>query len=171
MNKGFPITEKRCRHCGETKPISEFYSGYTTSDGHGSWCKKCVYSASSIHNAIKYDEDPEYRTRHISRVVERAKERKTTDSEFRKRQNKYTADSRKKRKESDPEYYEASKAKVNARYKKRMQNPVYRIIRAAWMNVVNNRRRARQAGNGGSHTAKEWEKVKQNPAGFTSSTN
>ena len=37
-------TEKRCPHCGETKPASEFY--YTGRGRLYSWCKVCVRSDS-----------------------------------------------------------------------------------------------------------------------------
>jgi superfamily II helicase len=32
---------KVCRHCGQEKPISEFYPSKKTKDGHDSWCKEC----------------------------------------------------------------------------------------------------------------------------------
>jgi hypothetical protein len=32
--------EKECRHCRQTKPVSEFYFG-TSADNLHSWCKAC----------------------------------------------------------------------------------------------------------------------------------
>jgi hypothetical protein len=33
---------KRCKMCGEEKPLSEFYGNYKTKDGRLSWCKPCT---------------------------------------------------------------------------------------------------------------------------------
>lgn len=38
---------KVCSKCGEVKPITDFYKDKKASDGHQSWCKRCV----SIDNA------------------------------------------------------------------------------------------------------------------------
>jgi hypothetical protein len=36
-----PVTEKRCRRCGETKPASDFYREKRASDGLKTECKEC----------------------------------------------------------------------------------------------------------------------------------
>lgn len=46
---------KKCKHCGATKPINEFYAGYRTQDGHGGKCKKCI----SAINADRYKLNPD----------------------------------------------------------------------------------------------------------------
>ena len=33
---------KTCSKCGETKPLTDFYKDKNASDGHQSWCKRCV---------------------------------------------------------------------------------------------------------------------------------
>ena len=33
---------KTCSKCGETKPLTDFYKDKSASDGHQSWCKRCV---------------------------------------------------------------------------------------------------------------------------------
>lgn len=35
------VVSKRCRICGEYKPIDEFYKNHTHKDGHGDECKPC----------------------------------------------------------------------------------------------------------------------------------
>ena len=40
---------KTCSHCGETKPLSDFYKDKKATDGHQSWCKRCV----SLDNAAR----------------------------------------------------------------------------------------------------------------------
>lgn len=35
------ITEKRCCHCHEIKPISDFNKHSKNKDGYQSWCKSC----------------------------------------------------------------------------------------------------------------------------------
>lgn len=41
------IEEKRCRDCGETKPVSEFWRWAQAKDGYGVYCRRC----GSIRNA------------------------------------------------------------------------------------------------------------------------
>ena len=36
------ITEKACVHCGQVKPVGEFYRKTATPDGYQPWCKSCV---------------------------------------------------------------------------------------------------------------------------------
>lgn len=36
-----PITEKRCRHCRQTKARSDFPASTIVSDGVSSWCRSC----------------------------------------------------------------------------------------------------------------------------------
>ena len=40
---------KTCSHCGETKPLADFYKDKKATDGHQSWCKRCV----SLDNAAR----------------------------------------------------------------------------------------------------------------------
>lgn len=35
------MVSKRCRICGEYKPIEEFYKNHTHKDGHGNECRVC----------------------------------------------------------------------------------------------------------------------------------
>lgn len=42
-----PAQNKVCSKCGETKPLTDFYKDKKASDGHQSWCKRCV----SVDNA------------------------------------------------------------------------------------------------------------------------
>lgn len=35
---------KKCAHCGQEKPVSEFYKDKHTKDGLQSWCKQCSNS-------------------------------------------------------------------------------------------------------------------------------
>lgn len=43
---------KVCSKCGETKPLTDFYKDKKASDGHQSWCKRCV-SADNAQRARK----------------------------------------------------------------------------------------------------------------------
>lgn len=43
-------TEKRCRRCGETKPLSEFSASSKKLDGAHSYCKPCVARAARAYN-------------------------------------------------------------------------------------------------------------------------
>lgn len=52
---------KRCTKCGETKPLSKFYSHKNTKDGRSVWCKEChktkyreyAKTASGVYTNIK----------------------------------------------------------------------------------------------------------------------
>jgi len=37
-----PPTDKRCPHCGETKPLEAFHRASHTTDGRQGWCASCV---------------------------------------------------------------------------------------------------------------------------------
>ena len=52
---------KRCKVCGEVKPLSEFYAAKGMKDGRRSDCKSCNLAAKKV----RYDADPQ---RHIDRV-------------------------------------------------------------------------------------------------------
>ena len=41
---------KRCRHCGEEKPIDQFYVRHEMADGHSSWCKQCTIEHAQERN-------------------------------------------------------------------------------------------------------------------------
>ena len=50
---------KTCAHCGQEKPVSEFYKDKHTKDGLQSWCKQCsnARSNSSRRKPVKGDLD------------------------------------------------------------------------------------------------------------------
>lgn len=43
---------KRCRKCGETRPVSEFYTEPRHRDGLFSWCKGCAVKAACERQAL-----------------------------------------------------------------------------------------------------------------------
>ena len=55
---------KRCRICGETKPVSEFYAMKGMRDGHRNECKVCNLA----ERAAKYAADPLMQSRARDRV-------------------------------------------------------------------------------------------------------
>ena len=56
------VVSKRCRICGEYKPIEEFYLNKTHKDGHGDECKPChnqkIMEAGRRRRAAQKDEKP-----------------------------------------------------------------------------------------------------------------
>ena len=50
------VTEKRCRDCGEKKPLGEFYRQPSTNDGHMGRCKVCTRARVAAHRAAHLDE-------------------------------------------------------------------------------------------------------------------
>jgi hypothetical protein len=43
------LSQKACKTCGETKPLSEYYTNAQMADGHGSSCKLCVRKRNGAH--------------------------------------------------------------------------------------------------------------------------
>lgn len=48
---------KRCKRCGETKPLDEFHLDRSRPDQHQNWCKACA----SEYNRKRYEENSERR--------------------------------------------------------------------------------------------------------------
>jgi len=56
MDKGIDMETKRCRKCGQVKPIEEFSKdSRRKKDGRGSWCKACMAVANTAYRKA----DPE----------------------------------------------------------------------------------------------------------------
>jgi hypothetical protein len=53
------VTEKCCRRCGQTRPLSEFCRDKRSTDGHGQRCRACRTKGS----AERFRRDPEARAR------------------------------------------------------------------------------------------------------------
>lgn len=60
---------KRCAHCGQDKPMTEFYRDKHTRDGLQSWCKECSNSRSGNRRAKVADIDWEQRRYEIARTI------------------------------------------------------------------------------------------------------
>lgn len=60
---------KRCAHCGQEKPVTEFYKDSHTRDGLQSWCKECSNSRSGNRRAIVSEINWEYRRYEIARTI------------------------------------------------------------------------------------------------------
>ncbi len=73
MNGGY----KRCARCGAEKPLGEFYSDPTHTDGLQSRCKACRLET----NKARYQQDPNYRLR----VLLAQKKAYRSDPDFRRR--------------------------------------------------------------------------------------
>ena len=60
---------KHCAHCGQEKPVTEFYRDSHTKDGLQSWCKECSNSRSGNRRAIVADINWEHRRYEIARTI------------------------------------------------------------------------------------------------------
>ena len=60
---------KRCAHCGQEKPVTEFYKDSHTRDGLQSWCKECSNSRSGNRRAIVSEINWEHRRYEIARTI------------------------------------------------------------------------------------------------------
>ena len=49
------MVEKKCFKCGETKPLSAFYTHPRTADGHLNKCKECCKAYARAHDTTEYD--------------------------------------------------------------------------------------------------------------------
>lgn len=74
---------KRCSHCGEELPESEFYRNKTRRDGLDSYCKYCrkensmkYTEAGQERHAKRMKEDPEYRKKILEYYREYNEKRK-----------------------------------------------------------------------------------------------
>lgn len=64
------VQTKTCICCGETKPIEEFYRDKKASDGHQSYCKRCL-NLKSAENARKARAEKRAAAKEIKNVVVR----------------------------------------------------------------------------------------------------
>lgn len=103
---------KTCTRCKEEKPLSEFHKDSNKKDGHGKWCKICVYIYRQENKEKIKAKEKEWYQNNKDRVNARENTPK------RKQQKK---DAVKRLKERDPEYF--------ARYNrnKRATDPNYKI--------------------------------------------
>ena len=60
---------KHCAHCGQDKPVTEFYRDNHTKDGLQSWCKECSNSRSGNRRVKVADIDWEQRRYEIARTI------------------------------------------------------------------------------------------------------
>lgn len=69
------MNDKRCRVCGESKPLSEFSKNTGARDGHRNECKPCIAAASRRYYAENRDRVGEavreYRVRHPEEIRNR----------------------------------------------------------------------------------------------------
>ena len=71
--------EKPCNHCGDTKPLSEFYKNKNNKSGIDSWCKACRRKYKRQHRARNYE-----RILHRTRELYRAKRDGVEPSELKR---------------------------------------------------------------------------------------
>lgn len=64
------MTEKRCRRCGETKPVAAFRPNLRMRDGLGSWCRACAVERTRQWRAEKREEILRRRREHYRQHVE-----------------------------------------------------------------------------------------------------
>jgi 5-methylcytosine-specific restriction endonuclease McrA len=155
---------KQCSNCGITKPLSEFYKDKNKKDGISPWCIncKCAYSRKyHTENREKANErSREYYTANQERLMERSREYYASNQKRAiESTKKYAATHREEKKEYLKKYYASNREKL-IEYG-REHGKKYRVkhpekARASWQ-----RRRARQLGNGGEFTEKEWQAVKK----------
>lgn len=69
---------KRCSHCGEVKPVSEFYRNSSSKDGYRFDCKAC--------SDARY---AEYGRKHRAEITRKKRERLAANPEARERQREY----------------------------------------------------------------------------------
>lgn len=55
-----PVSEKQCFRCGESKPLSEFYTHPMMGDGHLGKCKECTKRDVRANRRIKLEQYREY---------------------------------------------------------------------------------------------------------------
>lgn len=48
-----PVPTKRCAHCSETRPVTEFHKNSHTKDRLQAWCKPCMLAAEREHRQKK----------------------------------------------------------------------------------------------------------------------
>ena len=59
-NRRLNMETKRCRKCGETRPISEYYRHRLMFDGYLNICKKCVKSRVKNNPRARYKSKNSY---------------------------------------------------------------------------------------------------------------
>ena len=65
---------KKCVHCGQEKPVTEFYKDSHTRDGLQSWCKQCSNSRNKKTVEKKEKELLEAAQEHLERMQQQETE-------------------------------------------------------------------------------------------------
>lgn len=65
---------KKCVHCGQEKPVTEFYKDKHTKDGLQSWCKQCSNSRGKKAIERKEKELLEAADEHMQRMQQESRE-------------------------------------------------------------------------------------------------
>jgi hypothetical protein len=99
---------KACRHCGETKPLADYYAHSMMADGHLNVCKPCVKAQVKRHREENLDRIREYDRR---RSIEHPQRKAALRSKPRR---KMTAEQRREYREKAPEKNKARNAVNNA---------------------------------------------------------
>ena len=68
------IQTKRCSHCKEIKPTSEFHKNRSTSDGLSGWCKSCNIATAKAYSQTKKGKEVKHRTARTYSQTEKGKE-------------------------------------------------------------------------------------------------
>lgn len=118
---------KHCTYCGIEKPLSEYHQNLNRFDGLQPACKVCICEYQQKHR-----KDPRYAEK--VREYDHLKYH-TQPDHLKKQNNRRQHERHKERYWNDPDFREREKVRVTTK---------------------GNRRRARKAGNGGSHTPQEW---------------
>ena len=107
---------KRCSKCGERKPLSEFYTDISQSNGHASYCKKCNLIA-----AKEWREKNKERAKELRQNWNKANKEKVLEQN-KKRCKKWRSNNREKANAKSREYKKKNPEKIKAGEKRRVEN-------------------------------------------------
>lgn len=100
---------KKCKRCGKTLPLSEFYKNKACKDGLSSWCRECTKQNSKK----QYNKNKE-------KIIEIVKQHYNDNKEKRLEYAKqYILDNKEKLAEYSKQYYKEHKKQILEYYKKR----------------------------------------------------